>query len=212
MKYAPRCMRCATALADDRSFRGMVRQALSRPLFCPHCKINVPRSGAVAMGEAYGIHLLRLRKEVTRAALQLRCLELNDALRVLDPAISREQIQPAHTVDNVVRSVRETFRAVLLDQAYGRTTTLEVGVKCDDHKNMIAAGVWGMTSAESGDREQDLLFARVGTEQYIVYLPPKPSHWLHEIIRHQHDRAKPHAVPGALPARNPHAALVHARP
>ena len=189
MKYAPRCMRCATALEHNhRSLRGMVRLALRRSLYCPHCKLEVPKAGAIAMGQAYGICLSHLRKEVAQATLQLYTLELNDALRALDPTISRENIQPAHTVENVVRSARETYRPVLLDQAHGRTSTLEVGLKRDAQGHVIACGVWGMTSAESGDRECDMLVARVGAEQYIVYLPSKPTHWLHEIIRHKHDR------------------------
>ena len=209
MKYAPRCMRCATALeTNHQSLGGMVRLALRRKLYCPHCKMDVPKSGAIAMGQAYGMCLSHLRKEVAQATGQLRSLELNDALRALDPAISREQIQPAHTIENVVRSARETYRPVLLDEAHGRSATLEVGLKRDAQGNVIACGVWGMTSAESGDREWDMLVARVGAEQYIVYLPPKPTHWLHEAIRHKVGQHAAAQGPGR--AATPRTALAQA--
>jgi len=37
----------------------------------------------------------------------------------------------------------------------------------------VAVGVLGKTSAESGDKDTELLLARIGTDQYLVHLPLK---------------------------------------
>lgn len=201
MKYAPRCMRCATALEEKST--GLVaalRSKFRRSYYCQHCKAEVPKAGAIAMGEAYGIHLDHLIREVRDAARQLKRLELNDALRALDPRISREQIQPAHTKENLVRSVREAYRPILLDLAHGRQASLDVGLKRDETGRVIAGGVWGIGSAEGGERQYDLLFARVSAEQYIVYLPSVPTLWLHEAIRHKRGAGHEHHAAGVSPA------------
>ncbi len=154
-----------------------------------------PRGPAVAMGQAYGIHMRFLKSELTNAARQLKRLELNDALRALDPHISREQVQTAHTIENLFQCVRDVFRPLLLDLAHGGHAILDVGVERDQTGQVIAAGVWGSASAELGERNWDLLFARVAADRYIVYQPAKPTRWLHEAIRHkQHNKtheAKP---------------------
>ncbi len=189
MKFAPRCMRCATTLGSEHGtgIARKVRMAFRRSLYCPHCKMNVPKAGAIAMGHAYGIHLSHLRKEMTRAAQQLSQLELNEALRALDPKISREDIQPAHTIENLLRCAREAYRSVLLDLAHGRQSSLDIGLKHDAKNHVIAAGAGVFPAPESGEHESDMLFARVGGDNYIVYLPKHPTLWLHQAIRHKTD-------------------------
>jgi len=183
-KYAPRCTVCATPLADtSRGFKKVLRAIFGRTLYCPHCKMDVPKASAVVMGETYGLHLTHLKLQVRDAAMQLARLDLNDALRAIEPGLSREQINPAHSMENLLQFAREVYRPLLLEQAKARHASLEAGLRRDATGRATAAGVWGHSSAETGEREWDLLFARVGKDQYIVYQAPRPVAWLHEAVR-----------------------------
>ncbi len=152
------------------------------------------------MGQSFAYWAAELRQHLTNAVKRLPKLERSDALNAMSPGLTNEQSRNVATLESLAHFVVQMYRPMLTDQAHGRAAAVNV-VVLEEHGEPAAVGILGRTAAESGEKETEVLLARIGDEQYIVYLPMKPLGRVRDTLRMRQRGSGAEPAPAAPAAR-----------
>lgn len=177
-----RCPHCAASILIASGFWVKFWPFKAKNVRCRSCRRVVSVRDAQTMGAAMGHWLSTLKTQLAAGVKELNLLSTSQALRAMVPGLAKEQARSVSTFHSLVHFVTQVYRPILSDKAHGRNATLDV-VVLEDSEHCKALGVLGRSSAETGEREQELLIVRVGRERYLVHLPEQATGRVMEVIR-----------------------------
>lgn len=165
-----RCPSCATILEIPGGFWQKVWPFGHSEVACRGCHRNVPVELARVMGESYAHYARQLHDGVEHAAAELPILGNAVALQAMQAGSDFTQVRPMPSMEALTHHVAQVYRAVLTDQAHGRDVRIEHAVIAAANGTRILAVV-GHTSPDGTNKETELLVARVGRHQFLVFQP-----------------------------------------
>jgi len=167
-----RCPLCATVLEIHTGIWKRLWPFGVRETTCRSCRHTVAIRDARVMGQSFAYWAAELRQHLLNAVKKLPNLPREEALNAMSRGLTNEQTRNIATSESLAHFVVQMCRPIIADQAHGRTAHVEVMI-LEERGKPVAVGVLGKTSAESGDKDTELLLARIGTDQYLVHLPLK---------------------------------------
>lgn len=188
VQHPPRCPACATTLHVSLSAMQKLL-GLSPTVKCPTCARVTDARAAQVMGDAYGQWGDQVTDELRKYVEGLPFLSDLEMRKSLATRITDEDIKIFPTLDGLLNYCLRFFRGALVELAHGRRAQVEVAHVLEAGTPVIAV-VSGRASAESGDKEKNLLIARVGKHQYVVYQPQGEDPRIKEAIAIKHYGAK----------------------
>lgn len=168
--YAPRCPFCANVLKLQPTFWERIGLKAAKT-HCPTCHRTCEAQDANTMGSAYGHWAEVFRKEVAELVTALPVLEESDVYRALGNPM-RDETRMFSSTDDLVRACSRQHRAVLVEMARGREATLDVVHMPGRDGQPEAVAILGITSPDSGSREQEQLIARGGPNYFYMFNYP----------------------------------------
>lgn len=181
-KDIPRCPHCAGVVVVKDGLWERLWPLGKKETYCKTCMKKVANAHALIMGEAFGNWVREFQGRLSRSVEHLPVLEINAALKAIKPGLGLEEVRRVASVESLAHFAATVFRPVLKDQAQGRNADLTV-VVLKEGNAPVAVGILGRTSAETGEKETELIFARVGPEMFFAYLPPQPTRRIKDAIR-----------------------------
>lgn len=188
--YAPRCPFCANVLKLQPTFWERIGLKSSKTL-CPTCHRSCDARDAHTMGAAYWHWAEAFRKELTEALKPLPILSEPQMDRALGKP-HRDDTRLISSVEELVRTCMKHHRAVLIEMARGRESTLEVvHLNNEGSAQPESVAILGTSSSESGAKEWEQLVARMGHTHFVLYnYPTKIGGAETRVKRAVHEKAK----------------------
>ena len=181
-KDVPRCPYCAAAMPVKEGWWDRWWPFGKKQTYCKMCRKAIANDQAEMMGQAYGHWVREFQLQLAQAVKHLPVLETNPALRAIQPGLGLEEIRRVASIESLAHFAATVYRPVLKDQAQGRNAELTV-VVLQQENTSVAVGILGRTSAETGEKETELLFSRVGPELFLAYLPVLSTRRIKDAIR-----------------------------
>jgi|GEM_PF-5373305 len=187
-EHSPRCPSCATTL---RVTIGTIQKllGLSPKVKCPTCGRTTDARAAQNMGDAYGRWCEHFAIDLQKHADGLPMLSDLEMRKGLGTRITDEDIKIFPTFEGLSNYCLRFYRIALVERAHGRDAQIELAHILESGHAIIMV-INGRASAESGQAHRNLLVARVGKHQYVVYQPPGDDPRIKEAIAVKHYGSK----------------------
>ncbi len=171
--HIPRCPHCAKSIDVSVTLMERLRFWVTPMVSCPSCSRAVEPGHARIMGNAYGEWAVQFMGELKMVADQLPLLKEVEARRLMGTRVHDEDIHLQQGFDALSRACLSAAKQILKEKAHGQDADLDVAPLPDPATGQTALGaVLAKSSTSTGEKEWEILLARISKTQYVCYLPP----------------------------------------
>ena len=170
--HIPRCPHCSKSIDVSVAWMDRLRFWSKIEISCPSCLKLVDPEHARIMGNAYGHWAQQFTGELKNIVDQLPILQEVEARRLMGTKVHDEDIHLQQGFDSLTRACIQNAKLILTEKAHGEEADLDVALLLDPGtRQMNLAAVLAKSSVRTGEKEWEMLLARVGKTQYICYIP-----------------------------------------